>query len=241
VLKVLGLDRLAARYPTDLSGGQQQRVSIARALVYEPGMLLLDEPLANLDAKLRVEMREEIRRVQKELGIMTLYVTHDQEEAMAISDRVAVFSRGRLMQVGPPEEVYAAPRTLFVADFVGKANFLPVATLEDEAATLRDGTVVRAARRNRVERDETERLPADAQALLMLRPESLALQPAGQAPHPCRVLRRQFLGSIIRYIVESPLGPDEIMIDMHRPVQGVEENGAASFLLRPEEASLFAR
>ena len=241
ILGVLGLDRLAARFPTDLSGGQQQRVSIARALVYEPGMLLLDEPLANLDAKLRVEMREEIRRVQKELGIMTLYVTHDQEEAMAISDRVAVFSHGRLIQVGPPEHVYAAPSSLFAADFVGKANFLPVTKLEGEAATLADGTVVQAARRHAVAAAEIDRLPAGAAGLLMLRPESLALHPAGQAPHGCRVLRRQFLGSIIRYVVESPLSPAEIMIDMHRPVPGVAENGVASFLLRPEEASLFAR
>ena len=103
-----------------------QRVSIGRALMYDPGMLLLDEPLANLDAKLRVEMREVIRRVQKELGIMTLYVTHDQEEAMAVSDRVAVFNQGRLMQVGPPTEIYADPGSLFVADFVGKENFFRV-------------------------------------------------------------------------------------------------------------------
>ena len=104
ILDLLGLGDLAKRYPTDLSGGQQQRVSIGRALVYDPGMLLLDEPLANLDAKLRVEMREEIRRIQKELGIMTMYVTHDQEEAMSISDRVAVFNLGRLMQAGPPHD-----------------------------------------------------------------------------------------------------------------------------------------
>src|SRR5690606_40382502 len=98
-LAMLRLDGLAQRYPADLSGGQQQRVSIARALVYEPGMLLLDEPLANLDAKLRVEMRDEIRRLQKTLGVKALYVTHDQEEAMAISDTIAVFSKGQLMQV----------------------------------------------------------------------------------------------------------------------------------------------
>ena len=126
ILDLLGLGEMANRYPADLSGGQQQRVSIGRALVYDPGMLLLDEPLANLDAKLRVELREEIRRVQKELGIMTIYVTHDQEEAMAISDWVAVFNQGRLMQVGPPTEIYADPGSLFVADFVGKANFFRV-------------------------------------------------------------------------------------------------------------------
>ena len=125
VLKLLGLADLAERYPADLSGGQQQRVSIARALVYEPGMLLLDEPLANLDAKLRVQMREEIRRTQKELGIMSIYVTHDQEEAMSVSDRLAVFNDGRLVQIGKPEELYLDPNSLFVADFIGKANFFP--------------------------------------------------------------------------------------------------------------------
>ncbi len=110
------------RYPKQLSGGQQQRVALARALVYEPRVLLLDEPLSNLDAKLRIEMRSEIRNLQRELGVTALYVTHDQEEALSVSDRVAVMNQGRIEQISSPWDLYNQPRTLFVASFVGTAN-----------------------------------------------------------------------------------------------------------------------
>jgi ABC-type Fe3+/spermidine/putrescine transport system ATPase subunit len=233
---------MATRFPADLSGGQQQRVSIARALVYDPGMLLLDEPLANLDAKLRVEMREEIRRIQKELGIMALYVTHDQEEAMSISDRVAVFNKGRLMQVGLPEEIYSRPRSLFVADFVGKANFFPADTLGGRMQiALRDGATVEVERHYRTEIDEAERVPDGAKGLLMVRPEQIELLPQGAGPHACRVRRRQFLGSFVRYVAESDIAVGELLIDMRRPVAGIDENGAASFSLHRQEACFFQR
>ncbi len=161
-LALLQLEPFAARHPAALSGGQQQRVSIARALVYEPTMLLLDEPLANLDAKLRVMMREEIRTLQRRLGITTLYVTHDQEEATAVSDRLAVFDRGRLIQLGAPEEIYTRPQTLFVADFIGRANFLPV-RLDSPGAPasgviLRNGATLRPERHVRLEGDEAATL-----------------------------------------------------------------------------------
>ena len=177
-LALLQLEPYAARHPAALSGGQQQRVSIARALVYEPTMLLLDEPLANLDAKLRVMMREEIRALQRRLGITTLYVTHDQEEATAVSDRLAVFDRGRLIQLGTPEEIYTRPQTLFVADFIGRANFLPVrlaiaAVAGGRRRRLRNGAALRpdargaargrrggdAARRRRRHRDDPSGAP----------------------------------------------------------------------------------
>jgi ABC-type Fe3+/spermidine/putrescine transport system ATPase subunit len=245
ILKTLGLDAMATRFPADLSGGQQQRVSIARALVYDPGMLLLDEPLANLDAKLRVEMREEIRRIQKELGIMALYVTHDQEEAMSISDRVAVFNKGRLMQVGLPEEVYSRPRSLFVADFVGKANFFPADALKSGSPAvqvgLRDGATVEVERHYRAEIEEADRVPQGAKGLLMVRPEQIELLPQGAGPHACRVRRRQFLGSFVRYVAESEIAVGELLIDMRRPVEGVDENGAASFALHRREACFFQR
>ena len=245
ILKTLGLDRMATRFPADLSGGQQQRVSIARALVYDPGMLLLDEPLANLDAKLRVEMREEIRRIQKELGIMALYVTHDQEEAMSISDRVAVFNKGRLMQLGRPEEVYSRPRSLFVADFVGKANFFPADTLRPGTpavqVALRDGATVEVERHYRAEIDEADRVPQGAKGLLMVRPEQIELLPQGAGAHACRVRRRQFLGSFVRYVAESDIAVGELLIDMRRPVAGIDENGAASFTLHRQEACFFQR
>lgn len=124
VLNLVGLAGLEDRPPTKLSGGQQQRVALARVLVIKPQVLLFDEPLSNLDAKLRVETREHIRRIQKDLGITSLYVTHDQAEAMAISDRIVVMNQGRIQQIGAPHEVYLRPANVFVADFIGRANFL---------------------------------------------------------------------------------------------------------------------
>ncbi len=129
--KLTGLEN---RMPNQMSGGQQQRVSLARALVVEPKVLLFDEPLSNLDAKLREEMRFEIRDLQRRLDITSIYVTHDQEEALALSDRIAVMNRGKLAQLGTPEEIYERPRSKFVADFIGLANFLPA-----RVQTLRDG------------------------------------------------------------------------------------------------------
>ncbi|MHC1604801.1 MAG: ABC transporter ATP-binding protein [Candidatus Methanofastidiosia archaeon] len=125
ILNLVHLEGLSKRQPYQLSGGQQQRVALARALVIEPKLLLLDEPLSNLDAKLRIEMRNEISRIQKKLGITTIYVTHDQEEALAISDRLTVMDRGILQQVGNPVNIYSVPKNLFVADFIGECNLIP--------------------------------------------------------------------------------------------------------------------
>ena len=129
-LRKVNLSGLGARYPGQLSGGQQQRVALARALVLSPDILLLDEPLSNLDAKIRVQVRAEIRKLQQALGITTVYVTHDQEEALSLSDRVAVMRDGRVLQLGPPRELYERPRTRFVADFVGTNNLVPGRVVE---------------------------------------------------------------------------------------------------------------
>ncbi len=126
MMELVRLVGTESHFPRQLSGGQQQRVGLARALVYQPQVLLLDEPLSNLDAKLREEMRFEIREVQKRLGITAIYVTHDQEEALALSDRVAIMNRGRIQQVGTPEEIYEHPQSKFVADFIGLSAFIPV-------------------------------------------------------------------------------------------------------------------
>lgn len=123
-LRIVKLEGLENRYPNQLSGGQQQRVALARAIVVEPEVLLLDEPLSNLDAKLRVEMREELKRIQRSLGITTIYVTHDQEEALSISDRIAIMNMGRIMQVGTPIEIYKEPSNVFVASFIGSSSVL---------------------------------------------------------------------------------------------------------------------
>ncbi|MHA2461269.1 MAG: ABC transporter ATP-binding protein [Candidatus Thorarchaeota archaeon] len=144
-LDLVRMSDLGARTPHQLSGGQQQRVALARALAIEPDVLLLDEPLSNLDAKLRVEMREEIINIQKELGITTVYVTHDQVEALSISDMVAVMDLGYVQQYGPPREIYAAPQTLFVADFIGKCTFIDgvIESIENYMTIkLPDGQVV---------------------------------------------------------------------------------------------------
>src|SRR5919201_2025081 len=122
MLELVGLSAQADRYAHQMSGGQQQRVALARALAIEPSVLLLDEPLSALDAKVRVQLRDEIRRIQTRLGITTLYVTHDQEEALSVSDRVAVLSQGQIEQVGTPAEIYGDPHTVFVAQFVGTMN-----------------------------------------------------------------------------------------------------------------------
>jgi len=147
ILKLVELEGMEGRMTNQLSGGQQQRVALARALVIEPSVLLFDEPLSNLDAKLRVSMRTEIRRIQQEVGITAVYVTHDQSEAMALSDNIIIMSKGVVEQMGSPEEIYYHPKTEFVADFIGEANFLPgeligeagkTIVLRPEAATLAD-------------------------------------------------------------------------------------------------------
>ena len=243
ILDLLGLDDLAGRYPADLSGGQQQRVSIARALVYDPGMLLLDEPLANLDAKLRVDMREEIRRIQKELGIMSIYVTHDQEEAMSVSDRLAVFNLGQLMQAGHPEEVYADPTSLFVADFIGKANFFPA------HVTSRDGTGAKVSlgsgyelilsRLIALRKSEMGEIADGYDGWVMVRPEHVEIGPPGNGALDCTVQRIQFLGSFIRYISQCADATREVIVDSRRAVSGIEEGSSASLAFNPADAKLF--
>ena len=248
IIGLLGLGDLATRYPADLSGGQQQRVSIGRALVYDPGMLLLDEPLANLDAKLRVEMREEIRRIQKELGIMTLYVTHDQEEAMAVSDRVAVFNQGRLMQVGPPTEIYADPGSLFVADFVGKANFFRVKKFDrtnSQTRVVLTSDMELPIRRVRPTAADQPHLPDhDGGALVMVRPEHMIIEAAdgaapGEAGISGRVKRVRLLGSMFSYLIATDHALRDVIVDRPRAVQGLSEGDAVRLLIDPADATLF--
>src|SRR3954463_10197085 len=136
LLELINLPDKGGRYPYQLSGGQQQRVALARALAIEPEVLLLDEPLSALDAKIRVALRKEIRSIQRQLGITTVYVTHDQEEAMSLSDRVVVMSEGRVEQIGPPPEIYNFPATPFVASFVGTLNLLPATVVDGATAQV---------------------------------------------------------------------------------------------------------
>ncbi|HJV58456.1 MAG TPA: ABC transporter ATP-binding protein [Methylomirabilota bacterium] len=196
MLRAVQLGGYGARYPGELSGGQQQRVAVARALVVEPEILLLDEPLSNLDASLREEMRFEIRRLHERFAITTLYVTHDQAEAMVISDRVAVLRDGRVVQIGPPEELFEHPRTRFVAEFVGKTNLI-------DAVADGGGSVARGSVRLRVAADG---LAPRAQVVVSIRPHQIALGPAAtpRADGDANVLagtvlRASYLGEAMDY------------------------------------------
>ena len=201
VLKLVQLDGYGARWPHQLSGGQLQRVALARAVVIEPHVLLLDEPLSNLDAKLRIEMRGEIRRLQKLLGITVLYVTHDQEEALAISDRIAVMRAGRVEQVADPRTIYEQPATPFVASFVGTTNLIEGMVrghVEDVMEVVFGGGVVRV-------RGATGKV--GEKVVLSLRPEALRLQsandalPAGWAALSGRLGETEYLGPVTRFTV----------------------------------------
>jgi len=186
MLKAVGLDALGHRYAHELSGGQQQRVALARALVTRPSVLLLDEPLSALDAKVRVELRELIRRIQTELRITTLFVTHDQEEALAMADRVAVMSDGFIQQIGTPEELYSRPASAFVADFVGLSNHVP-GVLAEGAITAYATTFTLLGKSL-----------ADGPVVALVRPEDVMLVEDGI---PAVVLTSSFLGSLRRTTV----------------------------------------
>ena len=194
ILKLVGLEGMEARMTNQLSGGQQQRVALARALVLEPGVLLFDEPLSNLDAKLRVSMRTEIRRTQQEAGITAVYVTHDQSEAMAISDKIIIMEKGIVAQMGSPQEIYYHPKSEFVADFIGEANFLK-GPLKSKNGS--DGVVDISG--TKVDVKEISHFGIGDTCTLVLRPESAVLADAGQLP--CRVILSCFMGSYQNYHV----------------------------------------
>jgi iron(III) transport system ATP-binding protein len=197
-LATVGLTGLDGRAPSELSGGQQQRVAVARALVLEPAVLLFDEPLSNLDAKLRRHVREEIRELQQALALTVLYVTHDQEEALAVSDRVIVMEGGRIAQEGTPEELYEAPKSRFLADFIGDANLVDGELRVDAGgATFEAGGVRLPVRADGV--------PAGP-AVLAVRPHRLRVVPSGQGLIEGVCRRVAYLGSRAEYIVATPWG-----------------------------------
>lgn len=202
VLDLTELSELENRAPNQLSGGQQQRVALARALVMQPKVLLFDEPLSNLDAKLRVQMRGEIRRIQQELGITSVYVTHDQDEAMVLSDQIVVMHQGKVQQVGSAQQIYRQPQNRFVADFIGRANFLPVRVLEQ---TVQGWLVDLAGVQLNVRAPSSAQFQLGAAAVLLARPESVRLTLSSvNQPGPSATVRRVFyLGSQVEYEVEA--------------------------------------
>jgi iron(III) transport system ATP-binding protein len=220
------------RYPGQLSGGQQQRVALARALVLNPDILLLDEPLSNLDAKIRIQVRAEIRKLQKELGITTVYVTHDQEEALSLSDRVAVMRDGRVLQVAPPKELYERPTGRFVADFVGTNNFLS-GTCRDSATGRVAETVIGAVRGA-----PNPRLGPGDRCVVAVRPENIALGAGNENTFEGRVVLASYLGSTLRYDVEVGAGV-VLKVDVGDPWHHeVLPTGAAVRVTFPASAAL---
>ena len=219
ILKSVQLEGLEHRSPSQLSGGQQQRVALARALVISPQILLMDEPLSNLDAKLRVSMRDEIRRIQKHMGITTIYVTHDQEEAMAVSDRIAILSRGRVEQVGTPAGIYFRPASRFAAEFMGGSNILVfnVVSYDGQAGVITaeaDGQTIH------ISGDP----PAGPSVTVSIRPEWIRVVPASESRDQNvlagTVVGSTFLGSMVRYRVIGP-GGQVLTVEVHHP----EESG----------------
>jgi iron(III) transport system ATP-binding protein len=199
VARVMALVQLSGyekRAPNQLSGGQQQRVALARALVMEPKVLLMDEPLSNLDAKLREQMRTEIRRIQKRLGITSVYVTHDQVEAMTLSDLVVVMNGGKIEQIGAPSEVYRAPQTRFVADFIGRANFIEATVRE-----RRDGQLILDALGATLTSPTSGDFARGERVTLVARPEMIELD-SPQAHTQGAVRRSAYLGNVVEYDVE---------------------------------------
>jgi len=234
-LAFLDLRGLEKRLPSQLSGGQQQRVALARALVMSPEVLLLDEPLSNLDARLRVSIRAELISIQRQLGLTTIYVTHDQDEALAMSDWVAVMNHGKVVQWGTPWEVYYQPRTPFMADFLGSVNLVHAAVLELRA----DSMSVQLG-------DHTLELPYHGappgrEALLAIRPETLSLSNGrddGRVGLPGAVMQRTFLGHMMRYTVR--VADQDWLVDQPDPGGAQLADGAVTVLVNPRRVHVLS-
>ncbi|MFD0279460.1 ABC transporter ATP-binding protein [Kitasatospora sp. NPDC127111] len=226
LLELVGLPQHADRYPHQMSGGQQQRIALARALALQPRVLLLDEPLSALDAKVRLSLREEIRRLQQELGITTLFVTHDQEEALSMADRVAVLRAGRLEQCATPSQLYARPATAFVAEFVGTMSRIPCVRVGDAVEVL--------GRRHAV--DGTT--PAVGSLEVLVRPENVLLAPAQDGP--ALVVSASFLGAVTRLTVRLDDGT-EVKADLPTEAAAALPIGSRAALALPERPVLVDR
>lgn len=226
ILKLVGLEGMENRMTNQLSGGQQQRVALARALVIEPGVLLFDEPLSNLDAKLRVSMRTEIRRIQQEAGITAIYVTHDQSEAMAISDKVIIMNKGLVEQISTPQEAYYYPNNKFVADFIGEANFLN-ATVKAQDVVEIGGAQVKCA---------TGSMEAGTECSVVLRPEGAFLGDSGEVKG--KVMYSCFMGAYQDYHIQ--VGSTLVKIQEYNPKNKKIYRVGDEVFLSFEENTLYA-
>ncbi|MFA6449586.1 MAG: ABC transporter ATP-binding protein [bacterium] len=221
LMAAVGLGDMGDRSPAQLSGGQQQRVALARALINEPSVLLFDEPLSNLDVKLRVQMREEIRRIQRKVGITSIYVTHDQEEAVCISDRIILMNEGIIEQIGTPREIYEKPDNRFVAGFFGKVNFLPAQIIGVSGSEV---TADILGRRFTVNQPGFVEKPG-CRAEAVLRPEAVTLVSGAGSGIPAVVAREIYMGNDVEYTVRA--GELDILISVRNPkVAGLIPEGA---------------
>ncbi len=243
MLQLVGLAGKEKRYPSELSGGEQQRVALARALVIEPRVLLLDEPLSNLDAKLRVRMRSEIKKIQKKLGITTIYVTHDQEEALSISDRIAVMNKGRIHQIGDPVEIYENPKDLFVADFIGTTNFIPVRVIEFDKESHK---ITISIGDQKLITSFYGSVETGSEVICAVRPESLDIFKLDEVPknRPYiigKIDLIDFLGKIIRYEVETDFGLIRVDTSEKSLREKFKEGEKVVISLEPESVRIFVK
>ena len=224
ILKVVKIEEYQDRLPERLSGGQQQRVALARAIVIHPQVLLMDEPLSNLDAKLRIEMRSAIRDVQKQVGITTVYVTHDQEEALAISDRIAVIKLGEIQQIGTPQDIYSRPYNSFVATFIGHSN------LFYGKVRKQNGTVSVVFKNGyETEMNNLDESVTDGQEVVIaVRPEEFSISEEGME---CKIASRTFLGKYTNYFLEFP---DGVVLEDQPSIEYSQDLGQAEKILEED-------
>jgi len=237
ILKVVQLEGFEDRKPTELSGGQQQRVALARCIVIEPEIILLDEPLSNLDANLRVTMRQEIRNIQKSLNLTTIFVTHDQEEAMSMSDRIIVMNKGRIEQIGTPTEIYEKPATIFVARFIGYINLIKgrIVSIRDNTYRIQTsiGMVINT-------NPNLKWMKKDDEVTLVIRPESAS---AGKKytelqknNYSGRILDATYIGSIVRYHIDIKGIEEPFILDVSNPEgKGIYSSGENVIINLPEK------
>ena len=242
-LAAMNLTAMADRAPSQLSGGQQQRVAQARAMVVRPKVLLFDEPLSNLDAKLRVKMRVEIRRMQKRLGISSVYVTHDQSEAMAMSDRIVVMNSGRIEQVDTPEEIYLHPASVFVADFVGRANFVPAKAQEVDEDGMAEIEALGQKIRVHSSEGAKEAVREGKETVVLVRPESMRIQPTDEKPATLtgslgQVVTSIFYGETVEYEIETEFGSLVCVVSDPRAEDLLEEGQYVRLGIEAEKAWL---
>ena len=230
IIELVGLTGLEKRYPNEISGGQQQRVALARALVMEPGVMLFDEPLSNLDAKLRVSMRTEIRKIQRRLGLTSMYVTHDQAEAMALSDKIIIMNKGCIEQIGSPEEIYQRPASEFVADFIGRANFIKGVVKDiDEKGVLVDlyGVLLHV--------QGSRQYKSGEEVTVVVRPESITVGNEGQFEG--EVLMSMFMGAHQEYFVQ--LGDVTLNVEQLNPMGAIKFKESEKVRVHINEQSMY--